>query len=156
MPADLFPDIDFGEALQATLVLSFEAQDVVHKGCPVKLDTHISEEIGTASEAGYNDKAIGVFLKDAAAGEMVPVLIIGIVKVQANGDIPVGSAVKASVNRRIQSALSFVRIPTGGITVTSTSAQPTMTVESGLAFGFALQTFTDLDDGLIAIGMGMP
>lgn len=156
MPEDLFSELDLGEALQATLVLSFKAQGTVHKGYPAKMDTHTADEIGSVSEAGVGDKAIGVFLKDAVADEMVAVLLIGVVKVTGSGSITIGSAVKAATGGKVAAAVRTVSIPTGGTTVTSTSAQPSMTVEAGVAFGFALQTFANGDEGLIAVGMGMP
>ena len=156
MAVDLFPELDIGEALQAKLVLSFKAQAAVHKGYPAKMDTHTAGEIGSVSEAGVGEKAIGIFMKDADADEMVAVLLIGVVKVTASGSITIGSAVKPATGGKVAAALRTVTIPTGGTTVTSTSAQPSMTVESGIAFGFALQTFANLDTGLIAVGMGMP
>lgn len=154
---DLFSELDVGEALEAQLVLSFKSEAAIAKGSPVKMSTHTAGEIGSVAGCSAGDKAIGIAMRAAAAaGEYIPVLIVGVVKVTADGAISVGNPVKAAGADKVAEAVRTVTIPSGATTVTSTSAQPSMTVESGIAFGFALQTFADGDTGLIAVGMGMP
>jgi len=148
---DLFPDADLGEAISEVYRMSFKCQSAVTKGRCVKLDTHTDGEIGSISEAGAGDKVIGVAMRSGEAGEYIPVLIIGIIKVTASGAISLGAPVKAAANGKVQAAAETVTIPSGATTVTSTSAQPSMTVEGGIAFGVALQTFSDGDTGLVAI-----
>lgn len=148
---DLFPDADLGEAISEVYRMSFMCQSAVTKGRCVKLDTHTASEIGSISEAGAGDKVVGIAMRSGEAGEYIPVLIMGIIKATASGAITLGTAVKAAANGKVQTAAETVTIPSGATTVTSTSAQPSMTVEAGIAFGVALQTFADGDTGLIAI-----
>jgi len=153
---DLFSDIAVGEALQEILTLSFKAQAAITKGQAVKMSTHTAGEVGNVTVAGAGDKAIGIALKTVSANEYVPVLMVGVAKVTGSGAISIGAAVKSGANGVVAAAVRTVTIPSGGTAVTSSSAQPSMTVEAGIAFGFSLQTFADGDTGLIAVGMGMP
>ena len=86
-----------------------------------------------------------------SAGEYLPVLVRGKVKLTAAGAISVGAAVKAAGSGKVQAAASTVTVPTGSTTVVSTSAQPSMTVESGIAFGVALQSASADGDTILAI-----
>jgi len=153
--ADLFSELATGEALQTQLVLSFKAQATITKGQAVKMSTHTAGEIGSVAVAGAGDKAIGVALLTVVENEYVPVLLIGVVKVTAAGAITIGASVKAAANGAVAAAVRAVSIPSGTVSVTSTSAQPSMNVEGGLAFGFALQTFADGDTGLIFVNGAM-
>jgi len=149
---DLFSAVEVGEAVKTDAQMSFKAQAAITKGQAVKMSTHTAGEIGNITVAGAGDKAIGIALKSADAGEYAPVLLQGIVKVTGSGSISIGAAVKSGASGVVVAAVRTVTIPSGGTTVTSTSAQPSMTVEAGLAFGFALQTFGDGDTGLIYVG----
>jgi len=148
---DLFPDCDLGQSVSEVYRLSFKCESAVTKGACVKLDTHTAGEIGSISVAGAGDKPIGVALKSGDAGDYIPVLVVGVVKVTASGAISIGDPIKAAANGKVQAAVNTVTVPTGATGVTSTSAQPSMTVESGIAFGVALQTFANNDTGLVAI-----
>lgn len=148
---DQFPDCDLGQSVSEVYRLSFKCESAVAKGACVKMDTHTAGEVGSISTAGAGDKPIGVALRAGEAGDFIPVLVAGIVKVTASGSISLGAAVKAAANGKVQAAVNTVTIPSGGTTVTSTSAQPSMTVESGIAFGVALQTFANNDTGLVAV-----
>jgi len=149
---DLFSAVEVGEAVKVDAQMSFKAQAAVTKGQAVKMSTHTAGAIGSVTVAGAGDKAIGVAMKTVAAGEYVPVLLQGIVKVTASGAITIGNAVKSGALGVVVAAVRTVIIPSGSTTVTSSSAQPSMTVEAGVAFGFALQTFADTDTGLIYVG----
>jgi len=151
--ADLFPALALGDALDETqaLIIDFKAQNAITKGQAVKMSTHTSGELGSVDVAGAGDKAIGVALKTVVAGDPVAVLVKGATKVTASGAITIGSAVKAGASGVVVAAVNTVTIPSGGTTVTSTSANPSMTVEAGIAFGIALQTFANGDTGLILV-----
>jgi len=149
---DLFSAVEVGEAVKTDAQMSFKAQASITKGQAVKMSTHTAGAIGSVTVAGAGDKAIGIALKSAGAGEYVPVLLQGIVKVTGSGAITIGSAVKSGASGVVAAAVRTVTIPTGSTAVQSTSAQPSMTVEAGVAFGFALQTFADGDTGLIYVG----
>jgi hypothetical protein len=149
---DLFSTVEVGEAVKTEAQMSFKAQASITKGQSVKMSTHTAGEIGSITVAGAGDKAIGVALKSASAGEYVPVLLQGIVKVTGSGAITIGAAVKSGASGVVAAAVRTMTIPSGETTVTSSSAQPSMTVEAGVAFGFALQTFADGDTGLIYVG----
>jgi len=152
--ADLFPALALGECLdllQAT-VIDAQLADVVAKGDVVARSAPISGDVDSVIQAGANAaNVIGVALKGGVAGDIVPILLNGIVKVTASGAITGGSKIKAAAAGKVQAAVVTVTIPAGATTVTSTSAQPSMTVEGGIAIGRALQTFADGDVGLVFI-----
>jgi len=152
--ADLYSQADLGENIGPGTALSFKAQNAITKGQAVKMSTHTAGEIGSVDVAGAGDKAIGVAIKDTAAGGYVPVLVQGgPVKVTAGGAISIGAPVKAGATGKVVAAVRTVTIPSGATTVTSTSAQPSMNVEAGLAFALALQTAAaDGDTFLILVG----
>jgi len=149
---DLFSAVEVGEAVKVDAQMSFKAQSAITKGQAVKMSTHTSGAIGSVATAGASDKAIGVAMRTAAASEYVPVLLRGIIKMTASGAITIGASVKSGASGVASAAVRTVTIPSGATTVTSSSAQPSMTVEAGVAFGFALQTFADSDTGLIYVG----
>ena len=151
---DLFSAVEVGESVKTEAQLSFKAQSAITKGQAVKMSTHTAGAIGSVATAGAGDKAIGVAQKSVAAGKYVPVLLKGIVKVTGSGAITIGAAVKSGASGVVAAAVRTVTIPSGATTVTSSSAQPSMTVEAGIAFGFALQTFADGDTGLIYVTGG--
>ena len=150
--ADLFPALALGDCLDEAqaVVLPFKiVTAAITKGQAVKVSTHVAGELGSITVAVAGEKAHGVALKGGAVGDVIPVALSGGVKVTASGAIPVGSPVKSGAAGVVVAAVNTVTIPSGATTVTSDVAQPSMTVESGIACGIALQTFADGDTGLI-------
>jgi len=146
MPTDKAPEYLTGAFAGEGTIETFKAGSAVTKGYVVKLTGDLQVE-----HSANNEKSIGVALKAAASGEYVPVLVRGKVKLTAAGAISVGAAVKAAGSGKVQAAVTTVTIPTGATTVTSTSAQPSMTVESGIAFGVALQSASADGDTILCI-----
>ena len=140
--ADLYPAVELGAAVKIDALLSFKAEAAITKGQVVKLDTHTDGELGSVSPAGDGDKPIGVALKDAAAGDYVPVLVRGIVKVTAAGAIPLGSKVRTAAGGKVQ-AVDDQAVDEGGTA--------TYTIYYTSLVGRALQTFADGDTGLIYV-----
>jgi len=148
---DLFPDVpNVGDVLIDMVSESFKAQNAITKGQLVKISTHTAGEISSVDVAGAGDKAIGMAKKTVVAGEQVPVLRLGKAKITAGGAITTGAAIKAGATGKAVAAVRTVTIPSGATTVTSTSAQPSMTVEGGLACGTANQTTAADGDTFIA------
>ena len=151
--ADLFPALAVGDCLdeaQAT-ILNMRVGATVTKGQAVKQHTHTVGELCSVQPATLGSKAFGVALKSGGVGESIPVLLRGIVKVTASGAIDMGLPVKAGAAGVVVVAATTVTIPTGSTAVTSTSANPSMAVEGGIAFGIAMQTFANTDTGLILL-----
>ena len=151
--ADLFPALALGDCLDETQakIFNMKVGIAITKGQTVKPYTHTVGELCSIQPAALGSKAFGVALKGGEVGESVPVLVGGIVKVTASGGINIGAPVKSGDNGVVVTAQIVVTIPAGGTAVTSTSANPSMTVESGIAFGTALQTFANGDTGLILL-----
>ena len=129
--ADLYPAVELGEAVKIDALLSFKAETAITKGQVVKLDTHTDGELGSVSPCGAGETPIGVALKSAAAGDYVPVLVRGIVKVTASGAITLGSKLKPAADGKVAAAAAADDWTTG--------------------LGRALQTFADGDTGLIYV-----
>ena len=151
--ADLYPALALGDCLDEAQakVFNMKVGATVTKGQAVKPHTHTSGELCSVQPAGAGDKALGVALKSGAVGDSIPVLVSGIVKVTASGAITMGAPVKSGAAGVVVAAVNTVTIPSGATAVTSDVAQPSMTVESGIAFGIAMQTFADADTGLILL-----
>lgn len=100
---DLFSDIDVGEALVEVLVLSFKCQSAVTKGEVVVADTHASGSVVTISTADADAlDPLGMAMKDGAAGEYIPVLVIGVGKATAGGAITAGNCCRCAANGKLQ------------------------------------------------------
>ena len=152
--ADLFPALALGDCLDEAqaVILPFKiVTSDITKGQVVKVSSHVAGELGSISVAGAGMKATGVALKGGAVGDTIPVLLSGVVKVTGKGTIPIGSSVRSDIDGVVSVAGVVVIIPPGTVAVTSDSAQPSMTVGAGIAFGVALQTFADGDTGLIVV-----
>ena len=151
--ADLFPALALGDCLDEAQakVINMKVGATVTKGQAVKQHTHTVGELCSVQPATFGSKAFGVALKSGGVGESIPVLVRGIVKMTASGVITTGSPVKSDDNGVVVAAAVTVTIPTGTTTVTSSSANPSMMIEGGIAFGIALQTFTTGDTGLILV-----
>jgi len=135
MPTDKAPEWLLGAFAGEGNVETFKVQtgQSVSKGDVVKL---VADR--TVQQSGAGDKSIGVALRTGSAGDYIPVLVRGKVKVTAGGAISAGAAVKAGASGRVVAAVAAVTIPSGATTVTSSSAQPSMTVEACIALGVAL------------------
>ena len=151
--ADLFPALALGDCLDEAQakIFNMKVGAAVTKGQAVKPHTHTTGELCSVQPADLGDKALGVALKSGAAGASIPVLVSGVVKVTASGAITMGEPVKSGAAGVVVAAVNTVTIPAGATAVTSTSANPSMTVESGIALGIAMQTFADTDTGLILV-----
>ena len=153
--ADLFPALALGDCLDEAqaVILPFKVvTDAITKGQLVKVSTHVTGELGSITVAVEGEKAHGVALKSGAVGDVIPVVVLGVVKVTASGAITVGFAIRAGgTTGGVRSAATSVTIPTGSVAVTSDSAQPSMTVQADIACGIALQTFADGDTGLVLL-----
>jgi hypothetical protein len=131
--ADLFPALALGDALDESqsLILPFKCAAGVTKGQVVIFNTHTVGELPSVSPAGAAaGNCFGVALKTGLTGEIIPVLVRGIVKVTASGAI------------------------TGGVTIVSGAAGVVVTFGANTfdkAIGKALQTFADTDTGLALI-----
>jgi len=131
-----------GEVLQAynpSEVITCKAGAAIAKGQIVKLSAAMGVDgVPTVViTAATNDFAYGVALDAAVSGAYLRVLKVGWVKITAGGAIAAGAAIKAGANGKALAAVSTVSIPSGATTVLSSSAQPSMTVESGVACGIA-------------------
>jgi len=127
---DHFPDIDAGETLLGSIIISMKCAGSITKGDLVKMSTHTTKEIGTiAVTASTGDIPIGQALKSGSAGDYIPVLVKGVGKLMASGNITLGAMVKTAAP--------------GGQYVASTSSWAAGYV------GKALQTLSDGDTGLV-------
>jgi hypothetical protein len=135
-----------GEGSIETLKLD-PAASAVAKGDPVKLNGDLQ-----VTNHAANDKVVGIALKAAAAGSLnLPVCTRGKLKLTAGGAIAAGAAIKGGGGSVVVAAVSTVTIPTGATAVTSTSAQPTITVEAGIALGVALQAAAANGDTILCL-----
>jgi len=126
---DHFSDIDVGETIYGSVILSFKCQGSITKGDLVKMSTHTSGSIGTVTVvATTGDVPIGQALKSGSAGDYIPVLVKGVAKLKASGSITLGAMVKTAAP--------------GGQYVVSTASWAAGFV------GKALQSLSDGDTGL--------
>jgi len=124
-------------------IITCKSGAAIAKGAAVKLSAAMGADgVPTVIiTAALNDLGYGVALKAAsAANEYIPVLKTGWVKMTAGGAITLGAPIKATSAGKVVAAVNTVTIPSGATTVLSSSAQPSMTVESGVAFGIAETT----------------
>ena len=152
--ADLFPALALGDCLdeaQATII-NMKVGTTVTKGQIVQAATHTVGELCSV-EPGMNGSGtvVGIALKSGEAGVSIPVLVKGVAKVTSANVVAVGGPVRAGANGTVKGAVNTVTIPSGTTTVTSSSAQPSMLVEGGIAFAVALQAFVADDTGLILL-----
>lgn len=155
--ANLFPALALGECLDISqaVVIDVQLAGTVSKGQVVARSAAVSGDIDSVVAAGADSAAVvGVALESGVAGDIISVIVLGVVKVKSGGAITGGSKIKAGAGGTVVSAVTTVTIPAGATTVTSTSAQPSMTVEGFISIGRALQTFPGADDeGLIFISI---
>lgn len=89
--------------------------------------------IGTDGDYAAEDgAAIGVSYDDADEGETLSVIAMGIAIVEAGGSITAGNLVAVKTDGKAKAATAVsVAVPSGATPVTSTGAQPTLTVAGG-------------------------
>jgi hypothetical protein len=132
--ADLFPALALGDCLDESkaVIINAKAQTAVTKGQIVVFNTHTAGELPSVSTAGAAAaNCLGLALKDIAAGESGPILVMGIAKVTDSG---------AGV--------------TGGVCIVSGAAGTIVTFGANTfdkIIGRALQTFAAGDTGLAFI-----
>ena len=151
----------FGNAIKVTMTVK-SGSSALQPGTPLKI-INANKQL---EPAGAGDKVFAI-LEDmgidpstgsrktfpANTTKKASVILFGVVKVRFGGAVTRGNPVKAGANGKFVAAVNTVSIPSGGTTVTSTSAQPSMTVEAGIACGIALDDIAaDGDDGLILFG----
>ena len=130
---DLFPGLTLGEALDESqsYILPFKLGGTVAKGDVVKFSAHTAGELPAVVQATqYATNVLGVALKAGVSGDIIPVLIFGVVKVTASGAITGGVLVVAGA--------------TGYVETIGTQTHEKV-------IGKALQTFGDGDTGLVHI-----
>jgi len=112
-------------------------------------DLAVLEDSLTVTNATANSKVVGVFMKSTAPGAIADVIVRGKVKLTAGGYISAGAGIKAGGASVVVAAVNTVTIPIGTTTVASTSAQPSMTVESSICFGIAFQASAMSGDSIL-------
>lgn len=81
---------------------------------------------------GANARALGVFDADTKAGQQAPVMVLGIALVESGAAVTAGANVASDASgKAVAAAALSVSVPAGGTAVTSTAAQPTLTVAGG-------------------------
>jgi hypothetical protein len=131
--ADLFPALGLGDALDEaqSIILPLKLAGTVTKGNVVKFSAHTAGELPSVVQGTqYATNCFGVALKSGVSGDIIPVLVRGIVKVTASGAI------------------------TGGVLIVAGAAGAVETVGSQTfekVIGMAVQTFADADTGLVSI-----
>lgn len=96
-------------------------------------------------------KAYGVSKMDVDSGQNAPVIVIGVAIVEAAGIINAGDSVVSDATGKALAATDVsVSVPSGATPVTSTGAQPALTVAGGALpqpiNGFALDASTGAGD----------
>jgi len=128
---------DVLEPREGALIISYEAAAAITKGQAVYLSAD-----GKVSPATTAQNCIGIATKDAAAGERVPVLVRGRVKVAVGGAISRGQAVYGGDSQGRVLALGDQAVDEGGTA--------TYTIYYSRAFAYAEQAATAAGD-LISI-----
>ncbi|MEM3383856.1 MAG: hypothetical protein QW698_07465 [Nitrososphaerales archaeon] len=151
----------FGNAVKVVMTVKSGSSEIL-PGAPLK----ISGANKQLEPAGANEKVFAI-LEDmgidpntntrktfpANTTKKASVILFGVVKVRFGGACSRGAPVKAGSDGKFVAAVNTVSIPSGATQVLSTSAQPSMTVEAGIACGIALDNIAaDGDDGLILFG----
>ena len=145
MVTDFAPEFDtamfVAEGDIWTFKVKSDATNAPTKGDLMSLVTTSTTNPPTVDQSASGEKPIGVAMKSVEKGANIPILISGIAKLVAKETANAGDPIKSAAGApsKFNKAVRTVVIPTGATTVTSTSAQPSMTVESGIAFGRTLQ-----------------
>jgi len=100
---------------------------------------------------GANAKPLGVLQDNTVLGEMAPVVCAGIALVISGAAISVGAALVSTSAGKATPATTFSATPPSGQTpVTSTGAQPAMTLAGSVLpqviFGYALDAASDANE----------
>lgn len=123
------------------LIFSITAAAAIAKNLFVGMDGDV---------CGANAKALGVADTETASGEQVPVITHGIALCTSGGSFSVGAAlVSNSAGKAIAATTLSATVPSTGTPVTSSSAQPAMTIAGSVLpqviLGYALDEATGAD-----------
>jgi len=134
MSTDKWPDEE-GFISEGEIVSLFKATATISKGTFVQLtgDLEVQPAVSTSDP-------VGVALKDAENGDMVPVCLHGVCKVKAGGAITLGKAVKSDDSARAVE-LSDQAVDEGGTS--------TYTIYYARKAGIALQAASGVDDWIL-------
>lgn len=156
--ADLASDHNLGEPIGDHIMYrAVEYDATISKGDNLKITGVNSDGIPKVQSAGADEKVAAIAEFDGSQGDIKRAIMFAeFVKVTFGGAISPGAAVKAAASNKWVSAVRTVTIPSGATTVTSTSAQPSMTVEAGVASGYCISNpSADADTGLICFTGGI-
>lgn len=124
-----------GFVSEGEIVSLFKATANIAKGTLVQLTGDLEVQPATA-----NSDPIGVALKDASNGDIVPICLHGVCKVKAGAAIIRGKAVKSDANARAIE-LTDQNVNEGGTN--------TYTIYYARKVGIALQSATAADDWIL-------
>ncbi|MEM2917795.1 MAG: DUF2190 family protein [Candidatus Bathyarchaeia archaeon] len=124
-----------GFVSEGEIVSLFKATANIAKGTLVQLTGDLEVQPATA-----NSDPIGVALKDASNGDIVPICLHGVCKVKAGAAITRGKAVKSDANARAIE-LTDQNVNEGGTN--------TYTIYYARKVGIALQSATAADDWIL-------
>jgi len=137
---DHWPQLPTGTPLTQGYELGFcYCTAGVTEGYAVKVGTHATGKVPVTVSAGVGD-GIGIAMKTGSAGDTIPVLFYGAVKLDTSGNITIGK---------------FVIGASGGATVLQAAGASTYYVAFGGAsyiLGLALQTATSGDEIVVLVG----
>jgi len=109
---DLFSAVELGEAILTIAEVSYKCESAVTKGQVVVADTHTAQQLVSIATAGAAaTDAVGVAMKSGSAGDYIPVLRIGQIKVTASGSITAGEKVRCAASGKVQ---AMPTTPTAG------------------------------------------
>jgi len=101
--ADYYPAVAVGDAIYEILKVPMKCESAVTKGQVVVFNTHTDGELPSVSPAGADaENVAGVALKSGSAGEVIPVLKKGIVKVTGSGAITMGNRLVTAANGQVK------------------------------------------------------
>lgn len=148
--ADLFSDFSLGDVVikRSSQVVEYNA--TITKGQGLNIETVNADAQAVVGVATTGEKIQYVAMFSGVDAELHEALTSGIVKITYGGAVAAGAAVKAGTVGKFVAAVRTVTIPSGTTAVLSSSAQPAMTVEAGIAAGTNLSVASnDGDTGLI-------
>lgn len=136
---DNFPKIKLGQdVLGNATKIPVKAAAAITRGQLCKITGTDANGIPIIDVAGAGDVGKVVAIETLALNEYGTGIVGGLTKGTAGGAIAIGASVKAGAAGKFVSAVRTVTIPGSGTAVTSSSAQPTMTVEGGIASGMCV------------------
>lgn len=150
MAADLFSDFSLGDVVVKRSSQVVEYNATITKGQGLNVESTNSDGQLIVGVAAAGEKAQFVAMFSGVDGDLHEALSSGIVKITFGGAVAAGAPVKAGATGKFVAAVRTVTVPTGTTAVTSSGAQPAMTVEGGIACGTCISVASnDGDTGLI-------